>query len=120
MLTLNGADNTQHADGDFAGDDDHRHPGSEVAEADQSDERRRDEELICQRIEKLAQCRHCILPASDVAVELVGERSYREQGCRQQIAMRNLDEEHGNENRNEQDAGNGDGVGGVHRVTAVV
>ena len=51
---LRHADDAQHADGDLAADDEHGDPGGDATLADQGDERRRDEQLVGQRVEELA------------------------------------------------------------------
>ena len=70
---LVGCDNAQRGDDKLTREDDADHPACHGLLLDEQDERGRDEQLVRERIDKLAEIRYLIVLSGDIAVQKVGK-----------------------------------------------
>jgi hypothetical protein len=111
----------EHRDGELAAQDDGHHPGRGHAHLHQRHQRRRNQQLVGERVHELPELRHLPAAAGEVAVQPVRQRRDAEDGGAEDLPRHAEDElglearqQHHDEQRNQEDAGQRKRVRQVH------
>ena len=112
---LRGGQQAQAGDGQFARDDDDRHPGREPFEFHKSDERGANHDLVRERVHENAEVGDEIAPARDLAVEEITDTRGDEEGKGYGLAIGQGRKNDGKKPSREGEAGQRQFIRQIHR-----
>ncbi len=113
-------DRAQAGDDDLPGQHQEHRPGRHAAVGDEHDQGGHDDQLVGQRIEKLAEHRHHAPLAGQPAVDKIGHRGNAEDGCRPEARLAGIREHDDDDQGDRGDPGQGQEVGEVETPGAQI